>query len=760
MVVSSSQSVNIYSSSVFAIGAFCLSSAVAGDDSIPSGYCDLGKGGCRGADGTTSWNSLAHPYEKDLAACIEKCNYFYLADSAERICVGVEYNDHSWRCNIQGNTPIVTSSAAAATNITTPTTPESPPEPESSPPCSGSVCGVCTRTPDPPPPTQCPDAGSCWQEGWAPPAAVVDPECTCPGGLDRMVIGYSADERDPKCYECAHVNSKPPDGPQTGDKINSGGGSDKGPNEQGADAGSNGEVVAGEAYDGSSSSSSEDSHASGGAKQGPGPAIGAASAATLVVLFGLALLAYFVHFKHRRGREELHRTIKGAADLESISDMTVDNPRFTVTESRRQRHHAARAANPIYSGGDSPSGSDGGGEGGDYEIPNESEYATADVTGGTTDSHVGARPSPPPPRFRSQGSVMDGMHTVSSLPEYAEPVYNGGSETYGVLDGSGSLPGSSFKRASDAAAAAAAGSASETQVVTYAIYAEPASVNEAVAVADGATNSVAGDGAAASTGANHADEAIYDGGSDYTVPVQQQQQQGAGGVGGGGETSVTLNIEADGAHFEAGYASSVTEPLYRPVYESHPLQKEAATGAGGRDNAAAMVAVGGSGIYDVVDQLQPLSQADTADATDGSDTYAAIGQQAVKTGEVLYDVTLGGAAAEGASVGAGAGAGAGAGGSPSTAAAANDVYAIVNKHAVHASASMPPLEHGSNSGGSSGGSGDGEEDVYESIAYGNLQGNDAGIDTYGELNSTSMSTDETATPRQSQTLLVAHEDVL
>jgi len=509
------------------------------------------------------------------------------------------------------------------------------------------------RTPDPPPPTQCPDAGSCWQEGWAPPAAVVDPECTCPGGLDRMVIGYSADERDPKCYECAHVNSKPPDGPQTGDKINSGGGSDKGPNEQGADAGSNGEVVAGEAYDGSSSSSSEDSHASGGAKQGPGPAIGAASAATLVVLFGLALLAYFVHFKHRRGREELHRTIKGAADLESISDMTVDNPRFTVTESRRQRHHAARAANPIYSGGDSPSGSNGGGEGGDYEIPNESEYATADVTGGTTDSHVGARPSPPPPRFRSQGSVMDGMHTVSSLPEYAEPVYNGGSETYGVLDGSGSLPGSSFKRTSDAAAAAAAGSASETQVVTYAIYAEPASVNEAVAVADGATNSVAGDGAAASTGANHADEAIYDGGSDYTVPVQQQQQQGAGGVGGGGETSVTLNIEAEythpadalgassrtseahintgdvvycikpvqagsgssssavgsggggggsggglatveelyasinkrtlesGAHFEAGYASSVTEPLYRPVYESHPLQKEAATGAGG-----------------------------------------------------------------------------------------------------------------------------------------------------------------------------------
>lgn len=645
-----------------------------------------------------------------------------------------------------------------------------------------------------------------------------------------MIIGYSADERDPKCYECAHVNSKPPDGPQTGDKINSGGGSDKGPNEQGADAGSNGEVVAGEAYDGSSSSSSEDSHASGGAKQGPGPAIGAASAATLVVLFGLALLAYFVHFKHRRGREELHRTIKGAADLESISDMTVDNPRFTVTESRRQRHHAARAANPIYSGGDSPSGSDGGGEGGAYEIPNESEYATADVTGGTTDSHVGARPSPPPPRFRSQGSVMDGMHTVSSLPEYAEPVYNGGSETYGVLDGSGSLPGSSFKRTSDAAAAAAAGSASETQAVTYAIYAEPASVNEAVAVADGATNSVAGDGAAASTGANHADEAIYDGGSDYTVPVQQQQQQGAGGVGGGGETSVTLNIEAEythpadalgassrtseahintgdvvyctkpvqagsgssssavgsggggggsggglatveelyasinkrtlesGAHFEAGYASSVTEPLYRPVYESHPLQKEAATGAGGRDNAAAMVAVGGSGIYDVVDQLQPLSQADTADATDGSDTYAAIGQQAVKTGEVLYDVTLGGAAAEGASVGAGAGAGAD--GSPSTAAAANDVYAIVNKHTVHASASMPPLEHDSNSGGSSGGSGDGEEDVYESIAYGNLQGNDAGIDTYGELNSTSMSTDETATPRQSQTLLVAHEDVL
>lgn len=173
-----------------------------------------------------------------------------------------------------------------------------------------------------------------------------------------------------------------------------------------------------------------------------------------------------------------------------------------------------------------------------------------------------------------------------------------------------------------------------------------------------------------------------------------------------------------------------------------------------------MVAVGGSGIYDVVDQLQPLSQADTADATDGSDTYAAIGQQGVKTGEVLYDVTLGGAAAEGACVGAGAGAGAGADGSPSTAAAANDVYAIVNKHAVHASASMPPLEHGSNSGGSSGGSGDGEEDVYESIAYGNLQGNDAGIDTYGELNSTSMSTDETATPRQSQTLLVAHEDVL
>ena len=56
--------------------------------------------------------------------------------------------------------------------------------------------------------------------------------------------------------------------------------------------------------------------------------------------------------------------------------------------------------------------------------------------------------------------------------------------------------------------------------------------------------------------------------------------------------------------------------------------------------------------------------------------------------------------------------------------------------------------------------GDGEEDVYESIAYGNLQGNDAGIDTYGELNSTSMSIDETATPRQSQTLLVAHEDVL